>query len=379
MNIMNFIERTVEKEIQKSLFQGKVILLYGARQVGKTTLVKKILGPFGAEGRYLHGEDLSVQRGLEVAEGEKLRSYLGNYKLIVIDEAQHIPDIGLKLKLLIDLFPDLQIIATGSSSFELANRAAEPLTGRMFVFTLYPVSLGELRGSHDWIGLDAMLEERLRFGSYPEIIGLSDEEGTSRLQTIVSSYLYRDILQMDGIQKSAVLKNLVQLVALQLGQEVSSHELARHLEVSRQTVERYLDILEKSFVLFRLRPLARNARKEVGRTSKIYFFDVGVRNAIIQNHNPLSVRTDVGALWENFCIVERLKKNAAARRFVNAFFWRTYDQKEVDYVEESGGEILGFEFKWNEKKGMKVPVAFTEGYHATVQLVNRANVSQFLG
>ncbi len=376
---MSIFTRTIEKTLTESFFQGKVIVLYGARQVGKTTLVKKLLSEYGEKGRYLNCENLSVQQGLADMESPRIKAFLGEYSLVVLDEAQKIPDIGKKLKLLIDTAPDMQIIATGSSSFDLANRTAEPLTGRTFHFTLTTLSVEEMLQHSNLFDLTANLPQLLRFGSYPEIVSSSDEQAAHRLNEIASAYLYKDILQFEGIQKSSVLQKLLQLLALQIGNEVSYNELATQLSVSRPTVERYLDILEQSFIVFTLRAFSRNKRKEISKSVKVYFYDNGMRNSIIQNFNPIDLREDAGALWENFCVAERYKYRIAHRLLANTFFWRTYDQKEVDYVEESDGKIRGFEFKWSADKLPKAPKNFVEPYHADFSVINPKNCWEFFG
>jgi hypothetical protein len=376
---MSIFERTIEKQLKERLFQGKIVILYGARQVGKTTLVKKVLTEYGEKGRYLNCENLSVQQGLEEMEATKLNAFLGNYDLVVVDEAQKIPDIGKKLKLLVDTYPKMQIIATGSSSFDLANRTAEPLTGRAFHLMLTALSVEEIAQNFDLLSATSQLEKLLRFGSYPELYPFSDEQATDRLNEIASAYLYKDILQFEGIKKSSIVQKLLQLLALQLGNEVSYYELAEQLKVSRQTVEKYLDILEQSFIVFTLRAFSRNKRKEISKSVKVYFYDNGIRNSLIQNFNPLAIRNDQGALWENFCISERYKYNIAHNKKPNIFFWRTYDQKEVDYIEEIDGKIHAFEFKWNPDKTPKAPKNFTEEYNADFTVVNPKNCWNFFG
>ncbi len=376
---MSMFTRAIESQLKEKLFQGKVIILYGARQVGKTTLVKKVLAEYGEKGRYLNCENLSVQQGLADIESSKMKAFLGDYSLVVLDEAQKITDIGKKLKLLVDTHPDIQIIATGSSSFDLANRTAEPLTGRTFHLMLTTLSVEEMVRGSDLLTVTAQLEKFLRLGSYPEIYSFSDEGAIDRLNEIASAYLYKDILQFEGIKKSSIVQKLLQLLALQLGNEVSFNELATQLKVSRQTVEKYLDILEQSFVVFILRAFSRNKRKEISKSVKVYFCDNGIRNSLIQNFNPLALREDVGALWENFCIAERYKYHIARRLHPNTYFWRTYDQKEVDYVEESDGKIRGFEFKWNADKTPKAPKSFVEEYTADFSVVNPKNCWGFFG
>ncbi len=375
---MKLIQRSIEKSLKERLFKGKIIVLYGARQVGKTTLVKKILADFDSSSGYFNCEEVSAQDGLAVADSRKLHAFLGNHKVVVLDEAQYIPDIGLKLKLLIDTFPDLQIIATGSSSFELADKTAEPLTGRAFHFTLYPLSFEEITASGHLLTSDEDIEAILRFGSYPEVFGLPEGQAEERLNALASAYLYKDTLRFDDLKKSGLVRDLLKLIALQLGQEVSYNELAKELQVSRQTVRKYLDVLEQSFVIFTVRAFARNLRNEVKKSVKIYFYDTGIRNGLVQNYRRLALRDDVGALWENYCIAERQKFNAHRSYGVNAYFWRTYGQKEIDYVEEEGGRIRGFEFKWNPKKNARVPSEFVNTYGAEYRVVNNSNYRQFL-
>lgn len=375
---MKFIDRIVEKSIKERLFQGKVIVLYGARQVGKTTLAKKILADFGADAGYFNCEQVSAQNGLAVAEANKLWAFLGKHKLVVLDEAQYIPDIGRKLKLLVDTFPEMQIIATGSSSFELADRTAEPLTGRAVHFTLYPFSYEEITASGTLFATEKDLEKVLRFGNYPEVFMLPEEQALERLNELSSAYLYKDTLRFDDLKKSGLVRDLLKLIALQSGQEVSYNELAKELGVSRQTVRKYLDVLEQSFVIFTLHAFARNLRNEVKKSVKIYFYDMGIRNGLVQNYRRLALRDDIGALWENYCIAERQKWNANHSRVVNTYFWRTYAQREIDYIEEAGGQLKGFEFKWSPKKGARIPAEFVNTYGAEYSVINTSNYRQFL-
>jgi predicted AAA+ superfamily ATPase len=370
------IKRIAENKIKSRLFKGKVIIVYGARQVGKTTLVKHILNDFGKEGIYLNCELLSVQNGLADIEAEKLKSYIGGYRLVVLDEAQNITDIGKKLKIIVDTFPNIQIIATGSSSFDLASKVSESLTGRSFTITLYPLSAEEIIENSNKFSLDANVERLLRFGSYPEVFMLPEREATERLNEITSDYLYKDILKLEGIKKSSIIKNLLQLLALQVSGEVSYQELATSLGINRLTVQKYIDILEQNFVVFQLRALSRHPRKEISKSVKIYFTDVGIRNSLVQNYNPINIRDDVGALWENFCVVERIKHNINSEKYVNTYFWRNYEKKEVDYIEESGGAMRGYEFKWGDKKRYIPPKDFTTDYNNEVILVTRNNLEK---
>lgn len=375
---MKPITRTVEKLITERLFQGKVIILYGARQVGKTTLAKKILGKNGATNGYFNCEQVSVQNGLATAEAATLRAFLGEHKIVVLDEAQYIPDIGRKLKILIDTYPDMQIIAIGSSSFELADKTAEPLTGRALHFILYPLAYEELAASSNLIVEEGDIEKVLRFGSYPEVYTSDETQALVHLNELSSAYLYKDTLLFNDIKKAGLIHDLLKLIALQIGGEVSYHELANTLGVSRQTVQKYLDVLEQSFIIFTLHAFARNARNEVRKSVKIYFYDLGIRNSIVQNFNPLAARDDVGALWENYCIAERQKFNAHHQRSVNAYFWRTYAQQEIDYVEEAGGKLKGFECKWNPSQRPRSPGVFLQTYGAEYAVINRSNFRHFL-
>ena len=375
---MIFLPRLIQSQIEKRLFKGKVIIVYGARQVGKTTLVKQILDRYNGKKLYLNCELLSVRQRLSIPEAEKLKSYLGDHKLIVLDEAQKIDNIGLILKILIDTYPEIQIIATGSSSFDLADKTSEPLTGRADTFILYPFSIAEISQKYNRFEIEAKLEEIMRFGVYPEVFFLSEKDAKDRLNEISANYLYKDVLSFGGLKKSSVIVNLLQLLALQLGNEVSYQELSRQLGISRLTVQKYLDILEQCFVIFTLRSFSRNLRKEISKSVKIYFYDLGIRNSLIQNFNQLELRNDVGALWENFCVLERIKRNSNNRVFANYYFWRTYDQKEVDYLEEREGKLFAFEFKWKKDK-QKTPREFLETYpNSEFQIISRDNYWDFV-
>ncbi len=364
--------------IGKQLFKGKVVIVFGPRRVGKTTLSKSMIDGI-KNSRYLNCELLENKTALETTNSIALKNYLGNYELIVLDEAQHISDIGRTLKVLVDTFPELQIIATGSSSFELGNRLAEPLTGRSREYLLLPLSVRELLQQEDKITLKANLDRILRFGLYPEVYGRTDEDAKEELVQIASNYLYRDVLQFEQIKRPALLQNLLSALALQIGQEVSINELSRLLGETVPTLQRYIELLEKSFVIFRLRSFSRNLRKEIGKGQKIYFYDLGIRNALIRNFNTMQLRQDTGGLWENFCIVERMKYNMVNRRFVNSYFWRTYDQKEIDYIEEEGGNISAFEFKYSSSKQPGLPAEFAVSYpNSSYKHINSENFWSFL-
>lgn len=376
-----YIKRLLQKNIEKRLFKGKIIVVYGPRRVGKTTLAQHILESHPEKkSLFLNGDDPDVRLALTDRPSTELKRYLGTSELIVIDEAQRIPNIGITLKLIVDTIPERQVIATGSSSFDIANRISEPLTGRIFPFFLSAFSLLELKSLYSSLELERLFEGFLRFGLYPETIQQTEEEAKKLIALITDQYLYKDLLEFERLRHPEILQKLLQALALQLGNEVSYTELSQLIQVSRQTVERYLDLLEKSFVIFRLLPLSRNPRKEIGTTRKIYFYDLGIRNSLINNFNRLELRNDVGALFENFCIVERMKRQEIEETSMNRYFWRTYQQQEIDLIEEEGGKLQGFEFKW-KKTGAKIPKAFLSLYPgSSFSVINRENfLEEFLG
>lgn len=376
---MSEIPRSVEDNIEKWLFKGKVITIFGARQVGKTTLAKRLLGRHGDPKHYYDGDILSVQEVFRSQDPETYRRMFGSARMIVLDEAQQVPDIGMVLKIIHDAIPEVQVIATGSSSFELGNRTGEPLTGRGLSFTLYPFSLRELEHRHTPLKVHAALPFHLRFGLYPEIVDKSEEDARTLLEDLVSKYLYKDVLVFEQLKKPDLLLRLLKLVALQLGSEVSLNELATTLGVGRATIERYLDLLEKCFVIFRLKAFSRNLRTELTRKEKIYFYDVGVRNGLVSRFQPLDVRDDIGPLWENFCIVERMKALAACGSRRSLYFWRTHGQKELDLVEEYDGRLDAYEFKWKEGKiRTAVKREFTDAYPgSTITVVSSDSYHTF--
>ena len=375
---MNKIARIAGKNIEKRLFKGKIIIIYGARQVGKTTLSKEILAKHGDKQAYFNCELLSVLRGLSELEAVKLKSFLGEHKLVVLDEAQNVPNIGKVLKLMVDTYPEMQIIATGSASFDLMQKISEPMTGRTYTFVLQPLLLQEIKAEKGVAFLEANLENLLRFGSYPEVFGLTESDAIERLDEISSNYLFKDILNFDGLRKAEIVRNLLRLLALQIGQEVSYSELATQLGIDRLTVQKYINILEQCFIVFKLEALARNKRKEISKSVKIYFYDLGIRNSLIENYNRLEVRNDTGFLWENFCLVERKKLNQVSYRYCNSYFWRTYSQKEIDLVEECEGKFFAWEFKWRKTKA-KEPTEFLENYvDSQFQVVTSENYRDFL-
>ncbi|MEI6748898.1 MAG: ATP-binding protein [Bacteroidales bacterium] len=354
-------ERTIHKIIKDNLFKGKVIVLYGARRVGKTTLSMQLIAN-EVSARYINCELLQNKTALETTNTELLRSFIGSATLVVLDEAQHISNIGLILKVLVDTFPEIQFVATGSSSFELGQKISEPLTGRSRVYYLAPLSVEEINQHFDSIAIKARIETILRFGSYPDVFNKSDSEAIEELNNIASNYLYKDVLAFEQLKRSDLLINLLRAIALQLGNELSYSELSRLLGENIHTIKRYIELLEKAFVIFRLHSLSRNPRKEIAKGQKIYFYDLGIRNSLIQNYNSLNMRNDAGGLWENFCIIERMKYNNNHRHFVNSYFWRTYDQKEIDYIEEEGGKFFAFEFKFNQQKILSAPKEFLKNY-----------------
>ena len=372
------INRKIEKNIVENLFKGKVIIIYGAKQVGKTTLVKKIADDYKGQSSYFNCDLISVQDALSIPEANRIKDFLGDHNIIILDEAQRIKNIGLTLKILIDTYPELQIIATGSSSFDLANEINEPLTGRKIVFNLFPLSVEEIMGDNGFLYIDSKLEKILRYGTYPDVFFSEDKEAASKIEEIASSYLFKDILSFDKIKKSSIIVKLLQLLALQVGSEVSYNELATKLGINRITVEKYIDILEQCFILFRINSFSRNLRNEISKSIKIYFYDLGVRNILIKNLNPLDIRNDAGFLWENFCILERMKRNKYNNIFANYYFWRTYNQKGINFIEERDGKLFAYEFKLN-KEHSKAPSIFLETYkNSQYQTINRENYYKFL-
>lgn len=376
--IPRFLEHTLRDRLLQS---GKVLILYGARQVGKTTLVKKIIS--NLEGRVLeiNADRQPFSEILSSRDFEKLKGLVSGYQFVFIDEAQRIPDIGINLKILHDNLPDMKIIVTGSSSLDLANRIKEPLTGRTWTYRLYPFSVSEWQNYEhlNTLEIQMKLEEWMRFGMYPEIHQFENfKDKRQYLEELTGAYLYKDILALANIRYPEKLRQLLKLLAFQIGSEVSIHELAISLQVNRETVINYIDLLEKAFVIFKLSGFSRNLRKEVTSMDKIYFYDLGVRNALIENFNPLDSREDTGSMWENFLLVERRKKMEYERIFANTYFWRTYSGAELDYIEERDGNLYGFEFKWKPKKG-KAPATWLETYqNASYQLINRESFTSFI-
>lgn len=372
------LERDITKVIMSELRPQKVILLYGARRVGKTTLTQQIAAQYQGRVSILNAEDMSTMALLSERTASNYKQLFADTDLLIVDEAQHIPDIGWILKLLTDELTHLSIIASGSSSFDLQNKAGEPLVGRCYEFMLYPFSVNELLKQTTVIQFLQTIEWQLIYGAYPELLTLNEAQRYQRyLNEIVSAYLLRDILTIDGIKHSAKMMQLLQLLAYQVGSEVSYDAIANRLSLSRNSVEKYIDLLTKAFIIYRLPAFSRNPRKEVSKPGKVYFFDNGIRNAVIGDFRPLSVRQDVGALWENYLITERIKRQNNNSIFSKHYFWRTYNGQEIDLIEETNGQIEAFEFKWGNHKP-KVPSAFNDMYpDASYQVINKENMLAF--
>lgn len=374
-----YIPQLQLENLRKLIAPQKAVIIYGPRRCGKTTLLEHFAKDVKEEYLFVNGEDINVSDYLSSQSIEKLKSFIGSRKLLIIDEAQKIKNIGLNIKLVLDHIPKIKVIASGSSSFDLAQQIGEPLTGRKFTLKMFPLSQLELKNTENLAETAAHLEERLIYGSYPEVILLKDISAkTTYLREIVSSYLYKDILELDGLRYSNKIIKLLQLLSFQIGKEVSYGELGRQLGLSKNTVDRYLELLEKSFVVFKLMGFSRNLRKEVSKNPRYYFYDIGVRNSLINNFNSLSIRDDIGILWENYLIIERLKKQEYLNKQANNYFWRTYDQKEIDLIEEYGGKLYGYEIKWPNKKAKK-PKEWLKTYkNAEYHLITRTNYLEFI-
>ncbi|PIP61130.1 hypothetical protein COW99_05925 [Candidatus Roizmanbacteria bacterium CG22_combo_CG10-13_8_21_14_all_38_20] len=371
------IKRIVD--ISKNLKKGKVLIVYGPRQVGKTTLIQEYLSKTSFKYKYSIGDDLQLARDLSKCTITSTINYVGNYDLLVIDEAQKIPNIELALKLMVDTFPEKYFIATGSSSFDLASQTAESLTGRKNVIDLYPISQFELSKDISRDELIHQIESFLIYGSYPDVLNQTTYlEKEKVIKQLTNSYLLKDILEYCGIKNSNKIVSILKLLAFQVGSEVSTVEIANSVAIDSKTVANYLDLFEKSFVIFSLGGFSRNLRKEVTKMSKYYFYDTGIRNALISNFNKLEDRNDIGQLWENFLMIERRKINSYTNFNTNYYFWRTYDQKKVDLIEENSGKLNGFEFKWQEKQS-KPPKLWLETYNnASFKEINKENYLDFI-
>jgi len=369
------INRVINELIEKRLNSGKAIVLLGPRQVGKTTLINEFLKQ--REFLFLNGDDADHRELLENAGTTKLKSVIGDHKFIFIDEAQRIKGVGIIAKLIIDHFKDVQLFISGSSALEINDRMQEPLTGRKFEYFLFPISWEELERHVGYLESNAQLEERLIYGMYPDVIN-QRHDAREVLKQLTSSYLYKDILSITGIKKPDLLDKLLKALALQLGSEVSYNELSRLLEVDKLTISKYIDLLEKLFIIFRLNSFSRNQRNEIKHNRKIYFYDNGIRNTIINNLNPIELRSDKGALWENFLISERIKLQQYHKLYSNNYFWRTIQKQEIDFIEERDGQIYAFEFKWNKRPKDKIPSSFIREYDAIGHIVDKQNFREFI-
>jgi hypothetical protein len=372
------VKRAIDQQIISNLFKGKAIIITGPGQVGKTTLLHAITKEAAEQSLYLNCDEPDIRPMLENASSTTLAALVGNNSLILIDEAQRVKNIGLTLKLLVDNFKDKQIIATGSSALELANEINEPLTGRKREYHLYPFSTAEMVQNTSTIQENRLLEQRMIYGFYPDIVN-SPTEAQANLLELGNNYLYKDVLSLQDVRKPALLERLLIALALQVGNEISYTEIGQTIGTDNKTIDRYVELLEKCFVVFQLGAFSRNLRNEIKKGKKIYFYDNGIRNAIIKNFSPLRLRQDAGALWENFLVSERKKYNHYTNHYVNSYFWRTHQQQEIDMIEETGGKIFAWEFKWNENAKAKLPSSFIEAYPGTtIEVVNRKNYMGFL-
>lgn len=375
------IVRGIEKIISENLVPGKIILLFGARRVGKTTLLKQLKKENGNNALYLNGDDLDTHELLARRTKANYEKLLARHTLLILDEAQEIEDIGKKLKLMVDEFPKVQFIVSGSSSFDLGNKAGEPLVGRATFLNMYPFAQAELSKIENLVETKGNLPERLIYGSYPDV-WKAKTNGIKQqyLKDLVSSYLLKDILSFDGIQKSDKLLNILKMLAFRVGSEISIESMGNDLGLSKNTVDRYLDLLTKVFVVYRLDGFSKNLDNEITKKSKWYFFDNGIRNALINNFNPINLRDDVGKLWENYLLAERIKNQSLNQWKGNNFFWRTHTKQEIDLVEEKDEQLAAYEFKFAPKKKSKVPSQWAKGYpNAPFEVINQENYLTFIG
>ena len=372
------IERILEKQILAKINTKKAIILLGPRQVGKTTLLKSLFEN-STEIIWLNADEPDIQSIFANISSKRFEAIIGNKKIIIIDEAQRIPDIGLKMKLITDQLTNIQLIATGSSAFELSNKLNEPLTGRKWEFKMYPVSFQEMVNHHGLLNEIRLLPHRLVYGFYPDVVNHQGNE-KEILKQLSDSYLYKDLLMLDQIKKPSALVKLLQALALQIGSQVSYHELAQICGLDGKTIEKYMMLLEQSYIIFRLTSFSRNQRNELKKSRKVYFFDNGIRNALIANFEHIENRTDIGALWENYLVSERLKYLAYEQKWVNNWYWRTTEQQEINYIEEENGQLSAYEFKWNPKAKGSIPNSFSKTYPgATLNIIHRENFETFLG
>jgi hypothetical protein len=372
------IERRLKQLILPRLFKGKAIVLTGPRQVGKTTLLQMLMKETDKKALYWNCDEPDIRQKLSNATSTQLKSDTTSAELILIDEAQRVPNIGITLKLLVDNLPDKQVIVTGSSALELSNSINEPLTGRKYEYHVFPFSAEELIEQHDSLEESRLLERRMIFGSYPEVVNLPGDERET-LTNLVNSYLYKDIFAFQDVRKPEIIEQLLQALALQIGSEVSFNELSQLLGLNSQTIQRYVDLLEKTFVVFHLRSFSRNVRNELKKSRKIYFYDNGVRNAVLGDFKPLQLRQDAGALWENYLVSERMKHNSYSLFFGKSYFWRTQQQQEIDYLEDVDGVLHTYEFKWNTSKQPRLTETFAKNYpDHTFSIVNPKNYQDFV-
>ena len=374
------IQRTQAENIRQWLGKGKAIIVIGPRQVGKTTLVRQITQSLDQKILWLTGDDPATRSLLDNISLARLQALIGQNNVVVVDEAQRFTNAGLMLKLITDHLPQVQLFVTGSSSLDLASQTKESLTGRKFEYPLYPLSFVEMSNHHGYLTEHSLLEHRLLYGYYPEVVLNEPQQAQKILNDLTDGLMYKDLLTLDQIKRPSLLVKLLQALALQVGSEVSYQEVAQLIGADPLTVEKYTDLLEQSFVLFRLPSLSRNARNEIKKGRKIYFYDNGIRNSILKNFSPLALRTDTGALWENFLLAERMKRNAYTDYFCNTYFWRTTTQQEIDYVEDAGGRLHAFEFKWQAKKPARFPRSFLESYPGSAtQVIDRDSFEGFVG
>ncbi len=369
------VTRLLTSELASKIGKGKAIVLIGPRQVGKTTMIKEVLQ--SKKYLFLNGDDPTVRRLLTNPNTEQLKDLIADATIVFIDEAQRIENIGITCKLIQDQIEGVQLIMSGSSAFDLANQTNEPLTGRKWEYKLYPISWQEYEQDVGFLKATQQLELRLVYGMYPDVINHPGNE-QEVLQQLTESYLYKDILAFSGIRKPEVLEKLLRALAYQIGNEVSYNELSNMLQIDKNTVDSYIRLLEQAYIVFRLPSFSRNLRNEIKTNQKIYFYDNGIRNMVIGDLNPLELRQDKGALWENFLICERLKSNAYSKKIAKLYFWRTKQQQEIDCVEDVAGKLYGFEFKWNENAKAKIPKTFGNTYNASVEVIHRNNFKQFV-
>ena len=375
---MKLIKRIIEDGIRGRLFTGKAIVIMGARQVGKTTLLKQLFAEANGDVYWLSGDDQDVRDLFENVTATRLRAHFGHHRVVIIDEAQRISDVGIKLKLIVDQIPEVQLVATGSSSFELANRINEPLTGRKWEYRLFPLSFAELATSTSLLEEKRMLPHRLVYGSYPDVVNRPGDE-VAVLRSLLDGYLYKDILEFDKIHKPEKLTKLLQAIAYQVGSEVSYNELSQVCGLDPKTVANYITILEQAYIIFRLGTFSRNLRNELKSSRKLFFYDNGIRNALIGNFTQIENRTDVGALFENYMVSERLKMKEYSGNYANSWFWRTTAQQELDYIEEKDGQLDAYEFKWSPRRKASLPLSFRNAYPlARFTVITRDNIEDFL-